>query len=429
MPTQRKTRRTPRVAAVRGAIQVAANDAALIRDATARLLERLLAQNHLTPAHIVSAIFTATPDLTADFPAHAARRLGWTDVPLLGATEVDVPGALPRVVRVLLTVEIEAPDGPSPRLAPVYLDGAEALRPDLAAGGGAASRTNVRAGAGSGTGAGAARGKRRRVALIGLGQIGGSIGLALAGGGEWERVGFDRSVATARAARAAGAVDLIADSLTVACAGAELAVVAVPVDALPDVLARVAHALPKGAALVDTGSSRRGAQAALAAIAGRGIHVVGGHPIAGNEGRGFGSARADLFRGATFALLPLRGSAAPAIVRRLVRDLGAVPRIVPARAHDRALARTSHLPYLVSLAIAQQGSAPARQGLSGPGFATMTRLARMDPRMADAFCRDNAAEIERAWRELSGAIERSVRRLASPGPGRRARGSARGPRR
>ena len=76
-------------------------------------------------AHIVSAIFTATPDLTADFPAHAARRLGWTDVPLLGATEVDVPGALPRVVRVLLTVEIAVDDART-RLAPVYLDGAEA---------------------------------------------------------------------------------------------------------------------------------------------------------------------------------------------------------------------------------------------------------------------------------------------------------------
>ena len=96
---------TVRIAAVRGAIQVPANRSDAIRASTARLLETLVRRNGLRPERIVSAIFTATPDLTADFPAHAARKLGWTDVPLLGATEVDVPGALPRVVRVLLTVE------------------------------------------------------------------------------------------------------------------------------------------------------------------------------------------------------------------------------------------------------------------------------------------------------------------------------------
>src|SRR6185295_7301895 len=102
-----------------------------------------------------SAVFTATPDLDSDFPAHAARRLGWTDVPLLGAMEMAVPGALPRVVRVLLTVS-GAPAGR--RLAPVYLEGAARLRPDLAGGGATASP--------------AAR-EPRRLALIGLGQIGG----------------------------------------------------------------------------------------------------------------------------------------------------------------------------------------------------------------------------------------------------------------
>src|SRR5438876_6146048 len=117
------------IAAVRGAVQVVANRADDIREATARLLLALLAANRLAVSDIVSAIFTATPDLDADFPAHAARRLGWTDVPLLGAREMGVPGALPRIVRVLLTVSgIDA----GARLTPVYLDGAAALRPDLA---------------------------------------------------------------------------------------------------------------------------------------------------------------------------------------------------------------------------------------------------------------------------------------------------------
>ena len=92
------------IAAVRGAISVKANRAADIREASARLLEALIARNAVTPERVVSALFTATPDLTADFPAHAARRLGWTDVPLLGAVELAVPGAPKRIVRVLLTL-------------------------------------------------------------------------------------------------------------------------------------------------------------------------------------------------------------------------------------------------------------------------------------------------------------------------------------
>ena len=84
------------IAAVRGAIQVSENRADLVQAGTARLLTELLSRNALEPSQIVSAIFTATPDLDADFPAHAARRLGWTDVPLLGAVEIAVPGALPR---------------------------------------------------------------------------------------------------------------------------------------------------------------------------------------------------------------------------------------------------------------------------------------------------------------------------------------------
>src|SRR5262245_64568735 len=118
------------IAAVRGAISVPANRAADIREATARLLAALIERNAVTPARVVSAVFTATPDLTADFPAHSARRIGWTDVPLLGAVELGVPGAPKRIVRVLLTLR-DVPRGV--RLIPVYLDEAALLRPDLAA--------------------------------------------------------------------------------------------------------------------------------------------------------------------------------------------------------------------------------------------------------------------------------------------------------
>ena len=378
------------LAAVRGAIQVRADRAEEIHAATARLLEALLAANHLKPGQVVSAIFTTTPDLHADFPAHAARRLGWTDVPLLGATEMDVPGALPRVVRVLLTLR----DVPrAAKLRPVYLEGAQALRPDLTA---AAPPRASRPG--------------KKIAILGLGQIGGSIGLALGERGGWKRVGFDRDRRILRAALQKGAIDVAAPSIEAACEGVDLAIAAVPVDAIGAVLAEAARSLPAGAVLMDTGSARSGVTAALADAARRGVRAVGGHPIAGSEGRGFASARAGLFRGAAFALLPVRGPA-PALARRLIRELGARVLVVPPGAHDRALARTSHLPYVLSAAIEALGRAPARRGLAGPGFRSMTRLAASDPRMAEAYVRANAREVARAWRKLRADVERRLGRL------------------
>ena len=381
------------VAAVRGAISVRANRAADIRDATARLLQALLERNALTPDRIVSAVFTATPDLSADFPAHAARRLGWTDVPLLGAVELDVPGAPARIVRVLLTLR-DVPLGV--RLVPVYLERAALLRPDLAGLPTAAGERGA--------------GDAKRIAVVGLGQIGGSLGLALGQAGGWQRVGFDSRASARRAALKKGAVDETAGSLAAACAGAALAVVAVPVDVLPRVLAAAAAALPRGAVLLDTGSARGAGVTRALVAAERHVRAVGGHPLAGNERRGLAGADARLFAGAPFALMPVRG-AVPAIVRALVRDLGAVARVVSPRRHDAALARTSHLPWLLSRALAELGAAAARERLAGPGFASMTRLAASDPRVARAYVRANAANVRSAWRRLRSQLDRDVRAL------------------
>ena len=381
------------IAAVRGAISVRANRAADIREATGRLLETMIRRNGLTADKVVSAVFTATPDLTADFPAHSARRIGWTDVPLLGAVELAVPGAPKRIVRVLLTLR-DVPQGV--RLIPVYLDDAALLRPDLAAPPAApVDGTSARA--------------RRRIAIIGLGQIGGSLGLALESARGWQRVGFDTRPGVRRKALAKGAVDEIARSLEEACARAQLAVVAVPVDVMPAVIDRVAEALPKNAVLLDTGSARRGVTEALARAARR-VRAVGGHPIAGNERRGLAGASAQLFHGAPFALLPARGNVPP-VVRALVRDIGAEARVVTAREHDLALARTSHLPWLVSRALARLGGAASRRRLAGPGYASMTRLAASDPRIARAYTGANARNVRAAWRQLRSELDREVRAL------------------
>lgn len=114
--------------ALRGAISVDADTPAAIIEATRELLEELLARNEAEAGDLVSVVFTATPDLTAAFPATAARDLGMDDVPLLCATEIPVPGATPRIVRVLAHLYTERERA---ELTHVYLRDAAALRSDL----------------------------------------------------------------------------------------------------------------------------------------------------------------------------------------------------------------------------------------------------------------------------------------------------------
>lgn len=112
--------------AIRGAISVAENTAHAIGTATVTLLNELAARNALRPEEVVSAFFTLTPDLNADFPARAARQAGW-NMAMLDMQEIDVPGMLPRCLRVLLHVERAGP------VRHAYLGEAKTLRPDLEA--------------------------------------------------------------------------------------------------------------------------------------------------------------------------------------------------------------------------------------------------------------------------------------------------------
>lgn len=116
------------VRAVRGATQVEANDRDLILEAAREMFSAVLERNGLQGADVISALFTATSDLTAEFPAYAARLLGFHDVPLMCATEIAVPGAMPRVLRVLVHVDTALPRS---EVRHAYLRGAAALRRDL----------------------------------------------------------------------------------------------------------------------------------------------------------------------------------------------------------------------------------------------------------------------------------------------------------
>ena len=113
---------------IRGAITVEIDSADAIVAATRELLVGMVVANNVVVADIASAIFTVTPDLTAAFPARAARELGWRHVPLLDAQEVPVPDSLPRCIRVLLLWNTERSQE---EIRHVYLRGAGSLRPDL----------------------------------------------------------------------------------------------------------------------------------------------------------------------------------------------------------------------------------------------------------------------------------------------------------
>ena len=117
------------VRAIRGAIQVEENSAHAIAAGTKELLAEIVRANSLEVTQIISVLLTATPDLNAAFPAAAAREVGFESTPLLCAVEIDVPGALNRVIRAMVTVETNAALG---EIAHIYLGGAKALRRDIA---------------------------------------------------------------------------------------------------------------------------------------------------------------------------------------------------------------------------------------------------------------------------------------------------------
>ena len=117
------------VRAIRGAVQVDANERVAILEGTSELVTEVMTRNQLTPADVISVVFSATTDLNAEFPALAARKLGFQDVPLLCCTEIAVPAAMPRVVRLMMHVETEEPRS---AIQHVYLRGAAALRLDIA---------------------------------------------------------------------------------------------------------------------------------------------------------------------------------------------------------------------------------------------------------------------------------------------------------
>jgi len=385
--------------AIRGAVRVPENDAASIQAETRRLLEEIQTRNALSSDRVISALFTMTPDLDADFPAHAARQLGWLSVPMLGAVETAVPGAPDRMIRVLLHADVEPP------ARHVYLGDAARLRPDLAGQPGQVDGVPHpdRGAAPDGPDPTPGAAGRTPVRIVGLGLIGGSLAHALARHPAYGPVrGEDRDPGTLDAALAAGAIDGVAGP-----AHEGLVLLCLPVDGILRWLEETGPGLAPDTIVIDVGSTKTDIARAMSRLP-EGVEAIAAHPIAGAETAGFGGAHAALLGGATWAVVETdrTGPRAREAVETLVGALGGRCVEVDAEVHDRTLAETSHLPWLVAAALARRArTAPFEPAvLSGPGLRDTTRLAGSSAELVGGFVRTN-------WRHLREAAAGFQREL------------------
>ncbi|HEX9069178.1 MAG TPA: prephenate dehydrogenase/arogenate dehydrogenase family protein [Ktedonobacterales bacterium] len=239
-----------------------------------------------------------------------------------------------------------------------------------------------------------------RIAIMGLGLMGASLGMALRSGGfDGTIAGYDAQVEVARRARERGAMDEPCVTPAAAVAGADLVVLATPISVIPAVMAGMAPHLAPDAIVTDLASVKQ----QIIQWAERGIpspeRFVGGHPMAGSESGGVESARADLYAGCAWCLTPVAHTSPMALrrVSQLTSMLGASPMVLDPAAHDEAVALVSHLPRLVAVALALTASRSAIWSRAAPlaagGFRDTTRVASGDSGMLRDICATNRAAL------------------------------------
>jgi prephenate dehydrogenase len=254
-----------------------------------------------------------------------------------------------------------------------------------------------------------------RIAVIGTGLIGASVGLAAKRAGVGAVAGYDPDPQALAVAAERGAVDEQAPSVEQAVAGAELALVAAPVAELPAQVEAVLRASGERCTVTDVGSTK----GAVMRAAGDEPRFVGGHPVCGSEARGPAHANGELFAGATWFLTPV-ATTDPERYRTLhgfVGALGAVPVAVDPTAHDRLVALTSHLPHVLANVLLNQAGSTSVEGhdplaAAGGSLRDMTRVAGANPRIWVDIFLDNADALADALGEHRRRVEQVERALA-----------------
>ncbi len=237
-----------------------------------------------------------------------------------------------------------------------------------------------------------------KVAILGVGLIGGSIGLAARGRAHAEVCGYDPDERVRARALELGAIDTQAEDVPSAVAGADVVFVAAPVGALADAVRLALDTAGPDCVVSDVGSTKR-----VVADAGADERFVGGHPLAGAETAGVEHAREELFEGATWYLTPARGNTAGVLYERLHRLLssfGAQPTAIDAETHDRLMACVSHLPHVLANLLVSQatgmlgGEEAQRLPAVGPSFRDATRVAGANSAIwTDIYMSNRAALI------------------------------------
>lgn len=252
----------------------------------------------------------------------------------------------------------------------------------------------------------------QQITIIGTGLIGGSFGLAVKAAGNGSRiVGCDRAHVLERA-RKMGALDSGTEDPLEAVKGSELILLATPVGSIIDLIERIGPVVPPGVLITDVGSTKQDIVERARAVFGSqvGERFLGGHPMAGKEHSSIFAAEATLFRGATWFFVPSSpqqnlNAATIAEYRKLLEHIGVNIIVMDAQRHDRICAWISHLPQMVSTALAgilldEFGDSPDLQGITARGLREMTRTASSPYSMWRDVAHTNTANLEKALSAL-----------------------------
>jgi prephenate dehydrogenase len=251
-----------------------------------------------------------------------------------------------------------------------------------------------------------------KVAVLGVGLIGGSIGLAARARLDAEVAGFDPNRSFADLALERGAIESAPPTIAETVEGAEVVFCAAPVNALPGLATEALAAASSETAVTDVGSVKRDVIAAL----GSEERFIGGHPLAGAETSGVENAREDLFDGARWYLTPTQNTGGVMYDRlqRAIADMGARPQAIEAETHDRLMATISHLPHVVANVLVTEAATALSEEAEhlpevGPSFRDATRVAGANPAIwSDIFSGNReavASEIDRVIARLGEAAE------------------------
>jgi prephenate dehydrogenase len=261
-----------------------------------------------------------------------------------------------------------------------------------------------------------------RIAIIGLGLIGGSIGLALKQN-NWRRaevIGYARRRETASLARKSGAVDKTESDCRKAVRDADIIIVATPILAVREIFELIAPELSNGVIVTDTASTKVQVLQWAREILPRTTSFLGGHPMAGKEISTIKAATPDIFHKCVYCLIPLPETKRTAIqtMKDMVKALGANPLIIDAEEHDRLVAGISHLPLLMSAALvlvtAKNPSWPKMSRLAATGYRDLTRLASGNPELGAHICLSNRAAIV-SWIDAFIKELQNLRKLVADG--------------